>query len=222
MKIEKQMNRNKLKTVCSFILICLLLVNVIVFCRIIYLKQEEWKLLLVNAANPIPEDYKVQTVEIADGVLIDKRIEKKLSKMMETAEKEGISLKVVSGYRTREQQEKMYQDEIDLFLQEGYDQLAAEKLAGQWVAVPGTSEHETGLALDINADNHETQRESAYLWLDENAAQYGFVRRYSKGKESITGIANEPWHYRYVGKKAAVEMTSKDLCLEEYLKMKEE
>ena len=141
MKIEKQMNRNKLKTVCSFILICLLLVNVIVFCRIIYLKQEEWKLLLVNAANPIPEDYKVQTVEIADGVLIDKRIEKKLSKMMETAEKEGISLKVVSGYRTREQQEKMYQDEIDLFLQEGYDQLAAEKLAGQWVAVPGTSEH---------------------------------------------------------------------------------
>ena len=222
MKKEEQRITDKFKTVCSFILICLILVNVIVFCRIIYLKQEEWKLILVNAANPIPEDYNVQTAEITDGVLIDKRIEKKLSKMMEAAEKEGISLKVMSGYRTREQQEKMYQDEIDLFLQEGYDQVTAEKLAGQWVALPGTSEHETGLAVDINADNHETQRENVYLWLDENAVQYGFVRRYPKSKEFITGIANEPWHYRYVGEKAAAEMTSKDLCLEEYLKKKEE
>ena len=97
MKKEEQRITDKFKTVCSFILICLILVNVIVFCRIIYLKQEEWKLILVNAANPIPEDYNVQTAEITDGVLIDKRIEKKLSKMMEAAEKEGISLKVEIG-----------------------------------------------------------------------------------------------------------------------------
>lgn len=222
MKKEEQRITDKFKTVCSFILICLILVNVIVFCRIIYLKQEEWKLILVNAANPIPEDYNVQTAEITDGVLIDKRIEKKLSKMMEAAEKEGISLKVVSGYRTREQQEKIYQDEIELFLQEGYEQVVAEKLAKQWVAVPGTSEHETGLAVDINPDEQNTDRDNAYSWLAQNAAQYGFVRRYPKDKELITGIVNEPWHYRYVGKENAIKMVNKNLCLEEYKKTKEE
>ena len=206
MKKEEQSITDKFKTVCSFILICLILVNVIVFCRIIYLKQEEWKLLLVNAANPIPEDYKVQTVEIADGILIDKRIEKKLSKMMDAAKENGVNLKIVSGYRTKEQQEKIYQDEIELFLQEGYEQVVAEKLAKQWVAVPGTSEHETGLAVDINPDEQNTDRDNAYSWLAQNAAQYGFVRRYPKDKELITGIVNEPWHYRYVGKENAIKM----------------
>lgn len=222
MKKEEQRITDKFKTVCSFILICLILVNVIVFCRIIYLKQEEWKLLLVNAANPIPEDYKVQTVEIADGVLIDKRIEKKLSKMMDAAKENGVNLKIVSGYRTKEQQEKIYQDEIELFLQEGYEQVVAEKLAKQWVAVPGTSEHETGLAVDINPDEQNTDRDNAYSWLAQNAAQYGFVRRYPKDKELITGIVNEPWHYRYVGKENAIKMVNKNLCLEEYKKTKEE
>ena len=222
MKKEEQRITDKFKTVCSFILICLILVNVIVFCRIIYLKQEEWKLLLVNAANPIPEDYKVQTVEIADGILIDKRIEKKLSKMMDAAKENGVNLKIVSGYRTKEQQEKIYQDEIELFLQEGYEQVVAEKLAKQWVAVPGTSEHETGLAVDINPDEQNTDRDNAYSWLAQNAAQYGFVRRYPKDKELITGIVNEPWHYRYVGKENAIKMVNKNLCLEEYKKTKEE
>lgn len=218
----KKYKNNKLKIVCIFILGCLILLNVVVFYRVIFSEHEKWNLILVNADNPIPEDYMVQVVEISDGILVDARIEKKLSKMMDAAKENGVNLKIVSGYRTKEQQEKIYQDEIGLFLQEGYEQVVAEKLAKQWVAVPGTSEHETGLAVDINPDEQNTDRDNAYSWLAQNAAQYGFVRRYPKDKELITGIVNEPWHYRYVGKENAIKMVNKNLCLEEYKKTKEE
>ncbi|WNX87094.1 M15 family metallopeptidase [Emergencia timonensis] len=98
------------------------------------------------------------------------------------------------------------------FRQEGYSRKDAEELAKQWVAIPGTSEHELGLAVDINGDTYDI-----YPWLQENSYKYGFIFRCPADKKDITGIAEEVWHYRYVGLKAAKEIYESGLCLEEYL-----
>ena len=93
----------------------------------------------------------------------------------------------------------------------------AEETAMEWVALPGTSEHQLGLAVDINADTSKCSRDDVYNWLLENSYKYGFIQRYPSGKTSITRVANEPWHYRYVGKEAAEEIHQSGLCLEEYV-----
>lgn len=85
------------------------------------------------------------------------------------------------------------------------------------VAIPGTSEHQLGIAVDINADKAHSSNQEVYVWLADNAYKYGFILRYPLGKEKITGTAYEAWHYRYVGKEAAEEIYSKQICLEEYL-----
>ena len=94
--------------------------------------------------------------------------------------------------------------------------------AGKWVAVPGTSEHQTGLALDIISSSYQVldrdqENTAEQRWLMENSYKYGFILRYPSDKSEITGINYEPWHYRYVGKEAAKEIYEKGLCLEEYL-----
>lgn len=92
---------------------------------------------------------------------------------------------------------------------------------GKWRRIgwplPGTSEHQTGLAVDINADGIHSAGYEVYDWLNQNAHKYGFICRYPSDKTDITGISNEPWHYRYVGVTAAMEIHRQDLCLEEYL-----
>ena len=85
------------------------------------------------------------------------------------------------------------------------------------MAVPGTSEHQLGLSVDINADTSVCSKDAVYSWLAENSYKYGFIFRYPSGKEDITGVINEPWHYRYVGKEAAEKIYESELCLEEYL-----
>ena len=91
-------------------------------------------------------------------------------------------------------------------------------MAEKYVAIPGTSEHQLGLSVDINADQTKCSSEKVYSWLDNNAYKYGFIKRYPSSKFYITGINNEPWHYRYVGKEAAATIKNQNLCLEEYLK----
>ena len=92
-----------------------------------------------------------------------------------------------------------------------------QKRAEKYVAIPDTSEHQLGLSVDINADTNKCSSEKVYQWLDENAYKYGFVKRYPEDKTDITGISNEPWHYRYVGTTVAKIMKEENLCLEEYL-----
>lgn len=199
-------------------LLCILILsNIIIFCKTLYERNEQKNLILVNVENPLPEEYSVDLSEITEGVVVADRIEEQLAKMIQDAEDDGVYLKVVSGYRTMEEQHQLYVDEIQLFLDEGYTKKEAENMAKQWVAVPGTSEHQTGLAVDINAMEDKSTGEEAYLWLAYHAREYGFIRRYPPDKVNITGIANEPWHYRYVGKKAAIEMKNENKCLEEYI-----
>ena len=111
----------------------------------------------------------------------------------------------------------MYEGEIEENVKSGMSQEEATAAADVAVARPGYSEHNTGLAIDFNGVTMDFENTKAFQWLQENAADYGFVLRFPKGKESITHIMYEPWHYRYVGVEHAKKMKELDMCLEEYL-----
>lgn len=174
----------------------------------------EWNLTLVNKWNPIPDNYEINLVEVPGGEKVDERIYEPLMEMLEAAKEENWDQlpMVVSGYRTQEKQQQLYDEKIAEYKQEGYLNEDAVKQAEQWVAVPGYSEHQLGIAVDINGATY-----NLYLWLQENSYKYGFIFRYPGAKTDITGTAEEVWHYRYVGVEAATEMYEQGLCLEEYL-----
>lgn len=175
-----------------------------------------WNLMLVNSRYRIPDDYSVELIRLSNGEQVDSRIYPDLQEMFDDARGAGYSLFVRAGYRSEEDQENLMEDKIEAYRQEGYSQREAEHEAEKWVAKPGTSEHELGLAVDINAEG-QTDGNRLYQWLAEHSWKYGFILRYPAEKEEITGIDYEPWHFRYVGKQAAKEMYEKDLCLEEYV-----
>lgn len=179
-------------------------------------QSEEWNLVLVNSKNSLPKNFDTELTKLSNGVCVDERIYPPLQQMFDDARNQGINPTVREGFRTREEQEEIMQNRINKYITEGYSKTEAKNKAREEVAKPGTSEHELGLAVDINAGKGSTS-EQVYSWLSENAYKYGFILRYPNGKEAITGIEYEPWHYRYVGKEAAEKIHSKHITLEEYL-----
>ena len=175
-----------------------------------------WNLTLVNRQNPVPEGYRPNLTKIQGGEQVDERIYDPLMEMLEAAkEANGNQLPhVVSGYRTEGEQQRLYDNKISQYEKEGYSETEAKELAEQWVAVPGYSEHQLGVAVDINGEIYDV-----YLWLQENSYTYGFIFRYPGDKTQITTVAEEVWHYRYVGVEAATEIYEQGLCLEEYLNL---
>lgn len=177
----------------------------------------DWKLILVNSENALPKNYEIELTLLSNGVSIDSRIYPDLQQMFDDARAEGIYPVVGEGYRTHNEQKAMMRQKTAELAANGYSMEEAEKLAADLVAEAGKSEHELGIALDINADTSASSNEAVYAWLAENAYKYGFILRYPLGKEDITGIDYEPWHYRYVGIEAASEIYTQQLTLEEYL-----
>lgn len=179
---------------------------------------DDWQLLLVNPWHPIPEDYKPELTELWNGESVDSRIYPDLQAMFDDARAAGLEPYVTSGYRTNQVQQSLMDEEIADYIAQGYSEEEAERIAGQWVAAPGTSEHQIGLAVDISMENTGTQGTSdVWKWLMDHSYEYGFILRYPEDKSDITGISYEPWHYRYVGKEAAEEIYRRGICLEEYL-----
>lgn len=183
---------------------------------------DNWKLLLVNPWNPLPEGFSVQTVTLDSGLQVDERCYPDLQAMMDACRAEGLSPVICSAYRTQTDQESLYQAEVGRQLNAGYSQSDAEAEAGKVVAVPGTSEHQLGLAVDIVDVNNQLldesqERTEVQKWLMEHSWEYGFILRYPNEKSEITGIIYEPWHYRYVGREDAEQIHSRGVCLEEYL-----
>lgn len=176
-----------------------------------------WNLIVVNKYNPIPESYDFALTEVEEGKKVDSRIVEDLQQMFDDMRAVGIYPVINEAYRTAEEQEAIMQDYISDYISQGYSEEEAEAEAKKWVAEPGTSEHQLGLAVDINADTNYSSSEAVYNWLALNAYRYGFILRYPQGKEDITGIDYEPWHYRYVGKAAAEQIYGSGECLEEYL-----
>ena len=151
-----------------------------------------------------------------DGQYVGRVIYPHLKEMLDDARSEGVYMFIRSGYRSYASQESVLNSFINKYRNRGYSYEEARRLALQTASLPGCSEHQSGLAVDINATGG-TSSYTAYAWLAKNAYKYGFILRYPSGKESITGIEYEPWHYRYVGIGEAEKIKDSGRCLEEYL-----
>ena len=185
--------------------------------------EAEWNLRLVNAAHPLPEDFTVpELTQLRNRQAIDKRAYPALQQMMDDARGAGLQPLICSSYRTRATQARLFQNKADTLSKQRYSREEAEAWAAVWVARPGTSEHEAGLAVDIVDKNYQMLDERqaqtpVQQWLMAHCADYGFILRYPTDKSDLTGIGYEPWHYRYVGEEAAKEIMEQGICLEEYL-----
>ncbi|MDR0219896.1 MAG: M15 family metallopeptidase [Lachnospiraceae bacterium] len=182
---------------------------------------DDWRLLLINKQRPIPDDYEPVLGTIKGYMKCDERIIDDLLLMMQGAQDDGVNLVIISPYRDLEYQERLFNRKIDSFMRRGYSYLEAYKQSAHTVTVPSTSEHEIGLALDITSRNYRNlsvdfAETEAGRWLAEHSYEYGFIVRYPLGKEYITSIQFEPWHFRYVGKEAAKVIYEKELTLEEF------
>ena len=176
-----------------------------------------WSLILINKWNVIPQGYSIELTELKNGQSVDSRIYPALQEMFDAARSAGVYPVVASGYRTSHLQQQMMDEKIAEYRAAGYTYEDAAAKAEEWVARPGASEHQIGIAIDINADGVHSTGDQVYAWLNDNSHRYGFIRRYPAGKSAVTGVMHEPWHYRYVGVDAATEMSRLGLCLEEYL-----
>ena len=179
-------------------------------------------LLLVNKWHFLPDGYEVNPVQLENGQRISADCYESLMKMLEDCTAAGGTPIVCSGYRPHWYQVNLFNEQTSRWLYAGYGQEEAKNLAGTAVAVPGTSEHELGLAADIYSSENLNLDESqvhtfSQQWLMKNCWKYGFVLRYPEGKSEITGIIYEPWHYRYVGMEHAEKIMEAGICLEEYL-----
>jgi len=182
-----------------------------------------WYLTLVNPSHSLPEDFSVELSQIGNTNLsIDSRAYQALRNMISGCREAGLQPYICSAYRTQETQEKLFQNKVNEFKALGYDDDSATQAAGRIVAVPGTSEHQLGLAVDIVDTTYQLLDEgqentAVQKWLMEHCWEYGFILRYPSDKGAITQIIYEPWHYRYVGEEYAQKINESGLCLEEYL-----
>lgn len=194
------------------------------------LSKDDWRLVLINKQHAIPEDYTFTfgTINTVKGTMkCDERIIPDLLKMLQAAKDDGINLQICSPYRDTERQTYLFDKKIKVYMKQGMSYMDAYALTAQAVTVPGASEHQIGLALDIVCDNYAYLNEGfgdtdAGKWLAKHGCEYGFILRYPKGKEYITGIEYEPWHYRYVGTEAAMIITKENLTLEEFVDLLED
>ncbi len=187
--------------------------------------SEGWVLMLVNGENPLPDNYLPKLKKLKNGLEFDERAIAQLNVMLSDATAQGLSPIVCSAYRTIEKQKTLFNNQVYKYIAKGLNQEQAEIEARKYVAYPGTSEHNLGLAADIVSVDYqildEKQADTKEIkWLIEHCKEYGFILRYPKDKIHITGVAYEPWHFRYVGVQAAQEIMKDDITLEEYLASK--
>lgn len=189
---------------------------------------DDWRLILINKQNSIPDGYEEKVplgnINTMKGVMhCDERIIDDLLAMIQAAKEDGVVLQICSPYRDLAYQEYLFNRKISYYMNmnKGLSYMQAYQLASKVVTVPNASEHQLGLALDIVTDTYtkleeEFEDTEAGKWLAANSYRYGFILRYPKGKEDITGIKYEPWHFRYVGVEAATLITEQDITLEEF------
>ena len=184
--------------------------------------EAPWNLVLVNPWYPLPENYTFELTTVTGKYKVDSRCADALKAMLADCKAAGYTPYICSAYRTEEDQIYLFDKKVNSFISKGYSEEEARILAAKETAVPGTSEHQLGLAADILCTSRpwldEGQAQTAtQQWLMANCHKYGFILRYPKGTTDITGIIYEPWHYRYVGVEIAPEIMTRGITLEEYL-----
>ncbi|MGX4686708.1 M15 family metallopeptidase [Vagococcus sp. JNUCC 83] len=190
-------------------------------------KVTDWDLILVNKDNKIEKE-PTSLKELPNGEKIDSRIFSAFNELVDAANKENYKIITISGYRSVAEQTAIVNRDIASYKSQGLSDEEAKKKAMEYLTEPGLSEHHTGLAIDIleqdwynqgNMLEGEFGDTPAGKWIEAHSCDYGFIVRYEKGKEKITGINYEPWHIRYVGKANALYMKKHNLSLEEYVEM---
>jgi len=186
--------------------------------------RTDWNLILVNSSHPIDIDYEnsIELTQLRNRQSIDSRCYPYLQRMLDDCRAAGLSPVICSSFRTYNRQEELFAEQVQVYINQGYSKSEAEKKAATSVAIPGTSEHEAGLAVDIVDANNQNlnssqEKTAVQRWLMNNSWKYGFILRYPTEKSEITGIIYEPWHYRFVGIEAAKEIYDRGITLEEYL-----
>lgn len=180
-------------------------------------------LILANKDNPLPSDYAPDLAYLEDGSYqMQSEAAAAFDRMKNAANATGLHLMACSTYRSVERQTELFNAEIQKWMEQGMDEAAAREQAATVVMVPGCSEHNTGLAVDVGSITNQRveqdfENEPEFAWLQEHAAEYGFILRYPADKVEVTGVTYEPWHYRYVGVENAQKIKESGLCLEEYL-----
>lgn len=189
-----------------------------------YVDLNAWNYLLVNEMHPLSQDFELKLVDTRNGKQVDGRIKYSLEKMLDAAKEYGMELIICSAYRGYEKQQELLNESIEKYMGKGLNYESAFFQAKRQLERVGCSEHHTGLAVDIVGEHYQSldagQANTAEArWLAEHAHEYGFILRYPKDKEKITGLEFESWHFRYVGTEAAGFMKEHNLCFEEFLEL---
>jgi len=184
--------------------------------------RDEWYMVLANRSSVLPGDFTVAETATVGEAVVDARIAEALRQMVNDAAATGVKLKPTNGYRSIARQQELWDARVKTLMEGGLSQADAETKAIDYTSAPGTSDHNTGLGLDIVSEDHPAKdagfaETAAAQWLAEHAADYGFILRYPSDKTEATGMDYEPWHYRYVGSEQAHKIKESGLCLEEYL-----
>lgn len=184
------------------------------------------RMVLVNHTNKMPEDYTFTTRECGSATAVNKTLQTEAADaflaMQAAAAREGVTIWMQSGYRSVKYQEGLYNKKTQYYLDKGLSRAEALQKAASIVNPPGYSEHNCGLAADLNSPEHAGLDEgfentAAFRWLCAHAGDYGFILRYPKDAEDKTEIIYEPWHWRYVGVENAARINASGLCFEEYI-----
>lgn len=180
---------------------------------------ENWELTLVNLQYRLPEDYAPTLAAAVEGsqVQLDERVAPQYAAMYAAAKKDGCTLTPYSGYRTYARQKENFERRVSYYVEQGASKAEAQQKTQTRILPAGASEHNMGFAMDIVSASADFVSTKEFSWLTEHAHEYGFILRYPENKTDITGVMYEPWHWRYVGEKAAKEMKTSGQCLEEYL-----
>ena len=183
-------------------------------------------MVLVNHTNKMPDDYTFDTKECGSSTAVNKTLQTvacdAFLEMQKAAAADGVTVWMQSGYRSVKYQTSLYERKTKYYLDKGYDNAAAKEKAAAVVNPPGYSEHNCGLAADLNSPEHTGldegfEKTAAFRWLCEHAGDYGFILRYPKDAEDKTEIIYEPWHWRYVGVENAAKINASGLCFEDYI-----
>ena len=183
-------------------------------------------MVLVNHTSKMPDDYTFDTKECGSATAVNKTLQTvacdAFLEMQKAAAADGVTVWMQSGYRSVKYQTSLYERKTKYYLDKGYDNATAKEKAAAVVNPPGYSEHNCGLAADLNSPEHTGldegfEKTAAFRWLCEHAGDYGFILRYPKDAEDKTEIIYEPWHWRYVGAENAAKINASGLCFEEYI-----
>ena len=183
-------------------------------------------MVLVNHTSKMPDDYTFDTKECGSATAVNKTLQTvacdAFLEMQKAAAADGVTVWMQSGYRSVKYQTSLYERKTKYYLDKGYDNATAREKAAAVVNPPGYSEHNCGLAADLNSPEHTGldegfEKTAAFRWLCEHAGDYGFILRYPKDAEDKTEIIYEPWHWRYVGVENAAKINASGLCFEDYI-----